>query len=116
MSTASGSAARSAAIRLRDAAFGLQIHEFPIVKTATLDHYHVLYRAHTPSGQIVRLRTARPPEAIAGSYTPIILSHAQSMASAFNAGLYASGFALLRPILEALFKQGVLRIITTLLL
>ena len=68
----------------------------------------MLYRAHTPSGQIVRLRTARPPEAIAGSYTPIILSHAQSMASAFNAGLYVSGFALLRPMLEALFKQGML--------
>ena len=82
--------------------------EFPIIKTATLDHYHELYRAHTPSGQIVRLRTARPPEAIAGSYTPIILSHAQSMASAFNAGLYASGFALLRPMLEALFKQQML--------
>ena len=36
------------------------------------------------------------------------MSHTQTVAGAFDSGLYASGFALVRPMLEALLKQAML--------
>ena len=82
--------------------------DFPTVKIAVLARYERIFKLHSPDGRLVRLREAPQREAVAGSYTPIILSHTQTVASAFNCGLYASGFALVRPTVEALFKQDML--------
>ena len=73
-----------------------------------LARYDRLFKRHSPCGRHARLRDATQRELVAGSYTPIILCHTQTVASAFNSGLYASGFALVRPTLEALFKQNML--------
>ena len=80
--------------------------DFPTVKIAVLARYERIFERHSPGGRLVRLRDAPQRELVAGSYTAIILSHAQTVASAFNCGLYASGFALVRPTLEALFQAG----------
>ena len=82
--------------------------DFATVKIALLARYERIFQRYSPGGRLVRLREAPQREAVAGSYTPIILSHTQTVASAFNAGLYASGFALVRPALEALLKQVML--------
>ena len=81
---------------------------FHIGKEAILDRYKRIFAQHSPGGQLVRLRDVPQRMAVAGSYTPIVLSHTQTAAGAFRSGLYASGFALVRPTLEALFKQYML--------
>ena len=82
--------------------------DFPIARDAALDRYTRLYEEHGPDGRIIRRRSAEQRELVASAYTAIILSHTQTVAGAFNSGLYASGFALLRPTLEALLKQHML--------
>ena len=81
--------------------------EFCIVKEAALDRYRRLAR-HVPKGRMIRRRDAPEREKHAGSYSVIIASHASTMAYAFHSDLYASGFALARPTLEALLKQALL--------
>lgn len=82
--------------------------DFPVAKQAILNRYNRIYNQHTPGGRLVRRRSAPQRELVASAYTPIVLSHAQTVAGAFNSGLYASGLALVRPALEALFKQAML--------
>ena len=82
--------------------------EFPIVRDAVLDRYARLHRRHTPGGQQVRGRAVPLRELVASSYTIVITSHAQTMVDVFRVGRFASGFALARPMLEALLKQTLL--------
>ena len=82
--------------------------EFPIVRDAVLDRYARLHRRHSPGGQQVRGGAAPPRVAVASSYTIVITSHAQTMVDVFRVGRFASGFALARPMLEALLKQTLL--------
>ena len=79
--------------------------EFGIIKDAVLDRYRRLLR-HAPRGSLQYKRDAPQRESAASAYTPIITSHAQVVAGAFESRLYASGFALVRPTLEALLKQS----------
>ena len=80
-------------------------HDFGMVKRAVLDQYDRLYKQHVPYGQLSFRRDASQREIVAGTYTAIVLTHAQVAAGAFESKHYASGFALMRPILEALLKQ-----------
>ena len=73
-----------------------------------LDRYNRLFAEHTPDGRLTRGRNPPQWECVAGSYTAIVMSHTQTVASAFDSELYASGFALVRPMLEALLKQAML--------
>ena len=82
--------------------------EFPIVRDALLHRYDRFFDEHVPDGRLLRERDATEQQAIAGSYTRIITNHTQTVAGAFKSELYASGFALLRPTVEALLKQGML--------
>ena len=79
--------------------------DFGVVKRAVLDRYGRLYKQHVPDGQLTYRRNASQREIVAGTYTAIVLTHAQVAAGAFQSKLYASGFALMRPMLEALLKQ-----------
>ena len=79
--------------------------DFGVVSRAVLDRYDRLYKQHVPDGRLTRKRDASQREIVAGTYTAIVLTHAQVAASAFQSKLYASGFALMRPMLEALLKQ-----------
>ena len=81
---------------------------FPLAKERVLERYNRLYAEHTPAGKLTHRREPSHRECVASSYTTIVLSHTQTVASAFNSGLYASGFALVRPMLEALLKQMLL--------
>ncbi len=82
--------------------------EFPIIRDALLSRYDLLFDKHVPDGCLLRERDASEQQAVAGSYTRIITSHTQTIAGAFKFDLYASGFALLRPTVEAMLKQGML--------
>lgn len=82
--------------------------EFPHIRDAVLDRYDRLHRRHTPGGKQIRGRTVSPREVAASSYTIVILSHATTIADVFRVGRFASGFALARPMLEALLKQALL--------
>lgn len=82
--------------------------DFPLAKRAILDRYNRLFAEHTPDGPLTRRRDAPQRECVASSYTAIVICHTQTVAGAFNSGLYASGFALMRPMLEALLKQAML--------
>ncbi|MXY25823.1 MAG: hypothetical protein F4Y45_15060 [Acidobacteria bacterium] len=79
--------------------------EFGIIKDAVLDRYRRLSR-HAPREDAQYRRDAPPREVAASAYTPIITSHTQVVTSAFRSELFASGFALVRPTLEALLKQS----------
>ena len=79
--------------------------DFGVVRCAVLDRYDRLYKQHAPDGRLNYKRNASQREIVAGTYTAIVLTHAQVAAGAFGSGLYASGFALMRPMLEALLKQ-----------
>ena len=80
--------------------------EFDIIKKALIDRYYRLL-PHEPGGSLSLQykRNAPQRETVASAYTPIIMCHTHVVAGAFNSGLYASGFALIRPTLEALLKQ-----------
>ena len=82
--------------------------EFPAAMDALQQRHQRLYLLHLPDGSLTR--TGDPPERqlVAGSYTPVIMNHAQTVAGAFDNQLYASGLALVRPLLEALVKQCML--------
>ena len=82
--------------------------DFLLARRAVLDRYNRLFAEHTPDGPLTRGRDAPQRECVASSYTAIVMSHTQTVAGAFNSGLYASGFALVRPTLEALLKQAML--------
>ena len=81
--------------------------EFGIIKEAVLDRYRRLSR-HAARGALQYRRDAPQRETVASAYTPIITSHTQVVAGTFESGLYASGFALVRPTLEALLKQSMI--------
>lgn len=78
--------------------------EFHIVKRAVLDRYERLSR-HVPHGRLTRRRDAPQRDCVASAYTAIILNHTASAALAFDSEQHASGFALIRPAVEALLKQ-----------
>ena len=82
--------------------------DFPLARRAVLDRYVRLYEEHAPDGRLTRKRSVPQRELVASAYTPIITSHTQTIAGAFESGLYASGFALTRPMMEALLKQAML--------
>ena len=90
------------------AALETDSRDFPLARRAVLGRYNHLYEEHTPGGRLTRGRDAPQRECVAGSYTAIVMSHTQTAAGAFNSGLYAAGFALVRPMLEALLKQAML--------
>ena len=79
--------------------------EFHFVKEAVLDRFRRLHNRCVPSGPLVRQRDATQREVVASVYTIIIGGHAWTVADAFKDERYASGFALVRPMLEALLKQ-----------
>lgn len=79
--------------------------DFHIIRNAALERYRKLYTRHSPGGSRTRKREASQREIVASSYTVIITQHALTMVDAFNLKRYASGFALARPVLEALLKQ-----------
>ena len=76
-----------------------------MVRRTVLDRYDRLYKQHAPDGRLTYRRAASQREIVAGTYTAIVLTHARVAAGAFDSELYASGFALMRPMLEALLKQ-----------
>ena len=82
--------------------------DFPLARKGVLDRYNRLYAEHAPEGKLTPRREASQRERVASSYTAIVLNHTQTAAGAFNSGRYASGFALVRPMLEALLKQMLL--------
>ena len=90
------------------AALETDSRDFPLARRAILDRYNRLYKDHMPNGPLTRRRDAPQRECVASSYTAIVMSHTQTVAGAFDSGLYASGFALVRPMLEALLKQAML--------
>ena len=79
--------------------------DFGVVRRAVLARYHRLYTQHTPDGRLTYRRAASQREIVVGTYTAIVLTHAQVATGASHSELYASGFALMRPMLEALLKQ-----------
>lgn len=82
--------------------------EFPIAMEALRNRHNRFYRLHVPDGPLTYMRSAPEPQAVAGSYTPVIVNHAQTVSGAFEHQLYASGLALVRPLMEALLKQCML--------
>ncbi len=81
------------------------VPDFGVIRRAVLDRYDRLFTQHRPDGRLTYRRDASQREIVAGTYTVLVLTHAQVVAGAFDCKLYASGFALMRPILEALLKQ-----------
>lgn len=79
--------------------------DFGVIRRTVLNRYDRLVTQHRPDGRLTYRRDASQREIVAGTYTAIVLTHAQVVAGAFRSKLYASGFALMRPILEALLKQ-----------
>ena len=79
--------------------------DFGVIRRTVLDRYDRLFTQHRPDGRLTYRRDASQREIVAGTYTVLVLTHAQVVAGAFRSELYASGFALMRPILEALLKQ-----------
>ena len=79
--------------------------DFGVIRRTVLARYNRLYTQHTPYGRLTYRHDASQREIVAGTYTAIVLTHAQVAAGAFHSELYASGFALMRPMLEALLKQ-----------
>lgn len=80
--------------------------DFGVVKRTVLARYRRLYKQHAPDGRLTYKCDASQREIVAATYTAIVLTHAQVVAGAFHSELYASGFALMRPMLEALLKQS----------
>ena len=78
---------------------------FGMVKRTVLERYNRLYRKHAPDGRLFYKRDSPQRELAAGTYMLIVVSHASVAADAFNSERYASGFTLMRPMLEALLKQ-----------
>ena len=80
--------------------------EFPAMREALLQKYRKLFLKYAPRGSMTRKRRAEPWEVAASGYTAVILVHTETIAGAFSRCWYASGFALTRPVLEALLKQS----------
>ena len=79
--------------------------DFGVVRRTVLDRYDRLYRQHVTGGRLTYRRDASQRDLVAGTYTSIVLNHAQVATGAFRSELYASGFTLIRSILEAVLKQ-----------
>ena len=79
--------------------------DFSVISRTVLDRYDRLFKQHRPDGRLTYKRATSQREIVAGTYTAIVLTHAQVVVGAFRNELYASGFALVRPVLEALLKQ-----------
>ena len=58
--------------------------DFGVVSRAALDRYDRLYKQHVPDGRLLYRRDASQREIVAGTYTAIVLTHAQVAASAFQ--------------------------------
>ena len=80
--------------------------EFPAMREALLQQYRQLFLKYAPRGSMTRKRSAEPWEVAASGYTAVILVRTETIAGAFSRCWYASGFALTRPVLEALLKQS----------
>ena len=76
------------------------------MREALLQQYRQLFLKYAPRGSMTRKRSAEPWEVAASGYTAVILVHTETIAGAFSKCWYASGFALTRPVLEALLKQS----------
>ena len=79
--------------------------EFPIAKEAILGRYQRLRAQHLPAGDQTFKRNAPAQERTAGSYTVVVVKHADIAMRAFGGGHYPPAFALARPALEGLIKQ-----------
>ena len=79
--------------------------EFPIAREAILGRYTRLRTQHLPAGDQRRKRAVSARERAAGSYTVVIVKHADIAMRAFGGGHYPPAFALARPALEGLIKQ-----------
>ena len=81
--------------------------KFDVVRRTVLERYDRLYRQHAPGGQLSYKRDASQREIVAGTYMWLVVNHGFVAANAFRSDVYAPGFALMRPMLEALLKQYV---------
>ena len=79
--------------------------DFHVIRDAALERYRKLYTRHSAGGSQACKRNASQRENVASSYSVIITQHALTMIDAFHLKRYASGFALVRPVLEAFLKQ-----------
>ena len=79
--------------------------DFGVARCTVLDRYDRPYRQHFPGGRLTYRRAASVRELVAVTYTSIIVNHTQVATGAFRSEMYASGFTLIRPILEAVLKQ-----------
>lgn len=79
--------------------------EFPIAREAILSRYQRLRSLHAPTGSQIYKRDATARERNASSYTVVAIEHADVAVQAFAATRYPPGFALARPMLEAVVKQ-----------
>ena len=79
--------------------------DFGLVRRTVLDRHDRLYRQHVPGGLLTYRRAASERDLVAGTYMSIVVNHALVATGAFRSELYASGFTLIRPILEAVLKQ-----------
>ena len=80
--------------------------DFGVVKRTVLERYDRLYK-HVPDGRLSYKRAASQREIVSGTYMQLVVSHGFIAANAFRSDVYAPGFALMRPMLEALLKQFV---------
>ena len=78
---------------------------FDVIKHTVLERYDRLYREHRPGGRLSYKRDASQRELVAGTYMWLVVNHGFIAANAFRSDVYAPGFALMRPMLEALLKQ-----------
>ena len=78
---------------------------FPTAKEAILSRYERLRSRHAPAGSQTFKRDATARERNASSYTLVAIEHADVAVQAFASNQYPPGFALARPMLEAVVKQ-----------
>ena len=79
--------------------------EFPTAKEAIVSRYERLRSKHAPAGSQTFKRDATARECNASSYTVVAVEHADAAVQAFASERYPPGFALARPMLEAVVKQ-----------
>ena len=87
------------------AALETDSQEFPTAKEAIVSRYERLRSKHAPAGSQTFKRDATARECNASSYTVVAVEHADAAVQAFASERYTPGFALARPMLEAVVKQ-----------
>ena len=92
---ADGAPAVSAALRLdslKVADLATNSPDFCVVRRTVLDRYDRLYRQHVTGGRLTYRRDASQRDLVAGTYTSIVLNHAQVATGALlrREGLYSS--------------------------